>query len=139
MQFQLWSLGGTTTLIGGDGYAVMISGSGADRLIGGSGKGFVDYEEAKAGVTASLTNPSINTGEATGDTYQNLFDLGGSRFSDTLTGDNNNNNFIGGPGDGGGDDTFFGLGGDDTFNTGVGFDTMTGGAGTELYLMTDLI
>jgi len=135
-QFQLWSLGGTTTLVGGDGYCVMISGSGADKMVGGSGRGLVDYEEAKAAVTASLTDPSINTGEAIGDTYSNLFDMAGSRFSDTLTGDNNSNNFLGGPGEGAGNDTFFGLGGNDTFQSGTGADTMTGGAGTDLIVST---
>ena len=131
-QFQLWALGGTTTLIGGDGYCTIISGPGADKMVGGSGKGLVDYEEATGDVTASLTNSSINTGDAKGDTYQNLFDLAGGRYNDTLTGDNNSNNFIGLAGN----DTFFGLAGNDTFDSGLGADTMTGGAGTDLYIST---
>jgi hypothetical protein len=83
--FQLWALGGTNNLFGGNGYATIISGPGADHMVGGSGKGFVDYEVAAAGVTASLQNQAVNTGEAAGDTYSNLFDLGGSATAISCT------------------------------------------------------
>src|SRR5436190_11992815 len=87
--FQLWALGGTNNLFGSTGYATIISGPGADHMFGGSGRGFVDYEVAASGVTASLADQSINTGEAKGDTYSNLFDLGGSAYNDVLYGDAN--------------------------------------------------
>src|SRR5436853_307927 len=83
---------------GGNGYATMISGPGADHMFGGTGKGMVDYETAASAVTASLIDPSINTGEAKGDTYSNLFDLAGSNYDDILYGDNNGNNFLAGAG-----------------------------------------
>ena len=39
--------------LGGTGYATLVSGTGADHMFGGAGGGFVDYETAKSGVTAS--------------------------------------------------------------------------------------
>ena len=57
---------------------------GADYLSGGAGTDRASYAGAAAGVTASLTDPSINTGEAKGDTYNSIENLNGSAFNDTL-------------------------------------------------------
>jgi Ca2+-binding RTX toxin-like protein len=59
---------------------------------------FVSYENAAAGVVASLLSPLKNTGFAAGDTYTSIESLTGSAFNDTLTGDAGNNNLVGGLG-----------------------------------------
>ena len=84
-------------------------GLGADALNGGAGFDFASYQNAAAGVTASLANPAINTGEAAGDTYISIEGLLGSAFNDTLIGDANDNILQGGPGA-------------DALNGGSGFD-----------------
>jgi len=120
---------GNDRLFGGFGYATMIGGPGADQHIGGAGKGLIDYETSLAGLTASLANPSINTNDAQGDTYSNLFDMAGSAFDDTLIGDGNNNNYLG---NGGNDAISLGVG-NDTANGGTGSDTLTGGRDADMF------
>ena len=61
------------------------------------------------GVTASLTNPAINTGDAAGDTYISIEGLIGSNAPDALIGDAGNN-FL--RGQGGADILDGGAGGD---------------------------
>jgi Ca2+-binding RTX toxin-like protein len=98
------------TLNGGNGNDVLIGGSGADILNGTSGIDIASYETALTGVTASLTTPAINTGDALGDTYSNIDNLRGSDFDDILTGDN-------------GDNVLEGRQGGDQMNGGLGLDT----------------
>ncbi|KQS88274.1 MULTISPECIES: calcium-binding protein [unclassified Rhizobium] len=109
-------------LFGGDGDDVLIAeggrrnylngGAGADTLIGGtSGQDYADYSDASSGVTVNLANPSQNTGDASGDTFQSIEIIVGSAFGDFLTGDDKANKLIGGAGA----DVFVGGGGGDTF------------------------
>ena len=58
----------------------------------------VDYWHYGAGITASLADPSINTGNAAGDTYTNITTLIGTNYGDVLYGDTNNNALEGGAG-----------------------------------------
>ena len=88
----------------------LIGGAGADALDGRGGADSAAYATATAGVTASLANSAVNTGDAAGDTYANIENLSGSGFDDTLIGDANNN-FLNG------------RGGADTLDGGAGFDT----------------
>ncbi|WP_375465149.1 M10 family metallopeptidase C-terminal domain-containing protein [uncultured Methylobacterium sp.] len=134
---QLQSQSGDDTIFGGSGYNVLIGGAGADALHGAGTGNLIDYETAGSGLTASMADPSRNTGDAAGDTYINLkgADLAGSPYNDILYGDDGNNNLIGDPDfdtygrfgndtmyGGAGNDTFDGRGGADHFDGGEGFD-----------------
>jgi Ca2+-binding RTX toxin-like protein len=96
-------------LIGDDGNNRLRGREGADSLSGGGGTDFADYRGASEGVTANLANPSVNTGDAAGDTYTSIEGLIGTNFDDVLIGDGGNNNLRGGLGA-------------DTLNGGGGFD-----------------
>ena len=127
---QLWALGGTNNLFGGTSYTTFISGPGADNMVAGSGGGFVDYEVSHSGVTASLLNPAVNTGEAAGDAYSGLHNIGGSGYDDTLIADNSGDNMLGGAGN----NTLIGGNGNDTLNGGPGANTLYGGLGSDFFV-----
>ena len=115
--------GNANTLTGSAGNDVLEGMGGSDVLSGGSGINTASYEHWEgafgAGVVASLTNPSSNTGDAAGDSYSNIQNLRGSNFNDTLTGDNDANTLSGGNGD----DTLEGMGDADFLSGGSGSDT----------------
>ena len=93
-------------------------GEGADELNGGDGIDFASYAHATTDITASLTDSSINTGEAAGDKYLRITGLIGSSYDDLLVGDSNPNTLLGGAGN----DTLEGYGGDDSLDGGDGID-----------------
>ncbi len=97
-------------LYGGADNDVLIGGAGADKLFGGDGEDVASYADATAAITASLADPSKNTGDAAGDAYDGIEDLEGSSGNDQLIGD-------------GGDNTLRGLGGSDALLGGQGDDT----------------
>jgi len=103
-----------------DGTNILEGGLGADALIGGAGRDIASYENAEAGIVASLSNPAGNTGEAAGDTYALIEDIRGSDHGDTLIGDTDANTLLGRDGD----DEIEGLAGADTLNGGAGTDTL---------------
>jgi serralysin len=72
--------------------------AGADVLNGGRGFDFARYKADPTGVTASLADPSVNTGHAAGDTYLSIEGLQGSDFADTLIGNAASNVLVGGRG-----------------------------------------
>ncbi|MGK9230248.1 hypothetical protein KXS07_01035 [Inquilinus limosus] len=120
---RLSGLAGTDTLDGGAGNDQLIGGAGADVLTGGAGADAALYDNASAGVTASLASPSANTGDAAGDTYSGIENLTGSAFADTLTGNAGSNYLVG-------------WGGDDTLNGGGGADVLHGGAGADTFIFS---
>ena len=75
-------------------------------LDGGDGSDTASYAGASSAVTASLLNPSANTGDAAGDTYISVENLAGTNLNDKLTGDAGNN-------------ALYGLGGADHLDGGV--------------------
>jgi len=138
---QLWGLKGNNVLHGAKGYTTFISGPNADTMIGGLGRGMIDYEVDTAGVVASIADPSINQGEARGDTYSNIWDIAGGQGNDILHGDGNQNNMLGLRGD----DVMYGHAGSDTltgdsgsFSQAPGADTLHGGAASDWFVMNDL-
>ncbi|QRM28126.1 calcium-binding protein [Microvirga sp. VF16] len=131
--------------LGGD--DILQGGGGADTLDGGEGFNWASYAGATAGVTASLSYRSLNTGEAAGDVYIGIRGLQGSNHNDVLAGDattlgnalsglGGNDSLLGQAGgdhlDGGdGDDTLSGNGANDILLGGNGSDRLSGGAGAD--------
>ncbi|MES2907340.1 MAG: hypothetical protein V4691_10045, partial [Pseudomonadota bacterium] len=95
----LYGGSGNDQLFGDNNDDVLNGGTGADVLNGGSGTDTADYSTAASGITADLTTPSNNTGDAAGDTYSSIENLTGSAFNDTLHGDSGFNTIDGGDGD----------------------------------------
>jgi Ca2+-binding RTX toxin-like protein len=108
---------GNDTLDGGAGNDTLEGGAGADSLIGGAGTNTASYANSSTGVNASLSTPANNTGDAQGDTYNQIQNLLGSAFNDTLEGDGSNNLLTGGVGD-------------DLLYASLGTDTLDGGTGS---------
>jgi Ca2+-binding RTX toxin-like protein len=119
---------GNDILQGAGGSDNLTGGAGADRLDGGAGFDNAMYDMAAAAVVVNLQTSSQNTGEAAGDTYISIEGVIGSRFNDTLTGDDNGNDVIGMDGN----DTLFGLNGDDDLEGGNGNDQLFGGEGGDI-------
>jgi serralysin len=124
----LFGIGGDDELLGSDGNDRLEGGKGADHLDGGAGIDFATYDEASAGVRASLANPGTNIREAAGDIYVSVEGLGGSRFGDRLEGGAGNDTLLGG----GGSDLLVGGNGDDRLEGGAGSDRLLGGKGLDL-------
>ncbi|MBU2962989.1 hypothetical protein KO516_19570, partial [Citreicella sp. C3M06] len=126
-------------LEGGSGINELDGGEGEDTLIGTGGMSFAAYGSSAGGLTVNLDNPTLNTGDATGDRYTNVTNLVGSNFDDDLTGTNLNNIIRGGEGGDAisgndGDDQLFGEAGSDTITGSDGDDTLAGGAGADVLI-----
>ncbi|HYG29179.1 MAG TPA: Ig-like domain-containing protein [Allosphingosinicella sp.] len=113
--------GGKDVLYGGAGNNVLIGGAGADTLVGGFGTDTASYA-GSAGVKASLTDPSKNTGDAAGDVYFSIENLTGGDGGDDLDGHAGENAIHGGRGS----DYLRGRLGSDTYmwNSGDGSDVI---------------
>ena len=137
----LYGEGGNDHIDAGDGDDRLVGGAGADALFGGAGTDQAYYDNATAGVTASLADSSINTGDAAGDTYDSIEHLVGSRFNDVLIGDAGANLISGWAGNdkvegGAGIDVLFGDGGSDVLVGGADRDTLTGGAESDRFVFS---
>ena len=110
------------TLIGDAGDNILFGLSGGDALDGGSGFDIAAYNrffpDRESPIVASLADPTINAGQAAGDTYISIEGLQGSTFGDTLIGDANANRLIG-------------QAGDDTLEGGAGADVLIGNEGSD--------
>lgn len=128
---------GEDQLVGGSGDDILNGGRGADILDGGAGNDTASYAAAGGfGVLASLEDPASNRRSASGDTYISIENITGSRFSDTLVGDDADNVLIGG---GGAYDQLFGGDGNDFLIPGrVGRALLDGGDGIDTVSFVDM-
>ena len=128
---QLRGNQGEDILFGGIGNDVLAGGAGADVLDGGEGIDRVEYAYGtNAGVTASLADSTLNTGDAAGDIYSGIENISGTSFEDMLFGDAGDNRVDGRRGD----DVLFGGDGRDYLIGGAGDDVLDGGSGDDLML-----
>jgi Ca2+-binding RTX toxin-like protein len=127
------------TLVGNTANDTLVGGAGADSLTGGAGTmDFASYETATSGITASLSNTALNTGDAAGDTYATIEGLWGSDFTDILWGAVGATNYLLG---GKGNDILHGSTGNDTYWVDSQDDVIDeAGSGTDLiYAATSFI
>ncbi len=103
---------GDDVLEGGSGNDWIEGGSGADTISGGVGADTANYIRSDAGVSINLSAGTASGGHATGDQLQEIENLVGSLFDDTLTGD-------------GEDNVFHGTEGADAIDGGAGSDTVS--------------
>jgi Ca2+-binding RTX toxin-like protein len=125
---------GNDVLDGGAGNDTIKGGTGADVIDGGEGIDTADYSDENAGVEADLQADELNSGNASGDTYDSIENLMGSQFDDTLSGDGIDNLLTGQAGN----DTLVGREGDDILRGGEGADALIGGAGVDLADYSDV-
>jgi Ca2+-binding RTX toxin-like protein len=113
---------GNDVLYGGAGNDVLDGGVGDDVLSGGAGTDTASYASAAGGVSAFLTEPQMNRGDALLDSYDGIENLLGGAGADTLGGDDGDNELAGGMGD----DLLLGGRGSDTYvwNIGDGSDSI---------------
>ena len=117
---------GNDWLYGGSGNDVLDGGLDGDWLYGDSGNDTVTYENAGAGVTVSLANAALNSGEAAGDSYFSIENLRGSNHNDILNGTNGNN-------------LIQGLAGDDLIKGYRGWDRLQGGGGDDTFIFASTL
>ncbi|WP_285892591.1 calcium-binding protein [Microvirga terrae] len=120
---------GNDILNGGAGDDLLLGGAGADRLLGGAGFDTVSYEDAAAGITATLAF----SGSWDGDQFDSIEALSGSAFADRLIGHAGSNKLSGQAGN----DSLEGGDGDDTLDGGNGNDVLFGDAGADALLGDD--
>jgi uncharacterized delta-60 repeat protein len=130
---------GTASLTGNTLNNVLYAGAGDNVLNGFSGIDTVSYQYATTSVSVSLaTSAAQSTGGSGSDTLQNIDNLTGSSFHDTLIGDGNANTLNGlalndSLNGGGGNDVLLGGDGTDLLIGGLGKDLLTGGAGNDTF------
>ena len=105
--------------------------------IGGTGTDTVSYANSESPVVVSLLANIGTGGDAQGDTFENIENIIGSQYADTLLGDDEPNTLEGGRGKdalvgSGRNDRLYGGEGDDNLNGGAGDDTLYGGAGDDI-------
>ncbi len=111
--------GNSDALFGGDGNDTLIGGTGAaDSLYGGAGTDVASYAASSAAVNVDLGTGLGSGGHAAGDVLEEIENLIGSTYADTLTGDGGANLIDSGAGN-------------DVMAGGGGADTLIGGSGTD--------
>ncbi|RYD27453.1 MAG: calcium-binding protein, partial [Lysobacteraceae bacterium] len=138
---------GADLLFGLGGNDVLEGGLGTDGIYGGDGTDTASYANAALAVSVNLglQGQAQDTGGDGIDTLTEIENLTGSRFADTLTGDDGVNVILGNAGNdlitalngndtaagGDGDDVIFGNQGNDTLSGDAGNDTLYGGQGDD--------
>ncbi|MFK7862282.1 MAG: beta strand repeat-containing protein [Granulosicoccus sp.] len=109
---------GNNNLQGGEGNDVLRGAAGVDTLDGGAGTAdWADYSQASEQIVVDLgINSALNDGDTSIDVLNNIENVQGSDYNDTIAGDFRSNQLLGGQGD----DTLIGAGGSDTLDGGEG-------------------
>jgi Ca2+-binding RTX toxin-like protein len=123
---------GNDYMLGGLGDDLLVGGDGEDTLYGGDGDDTVSFAGSDAGVIVALPNagilsPTLVGGHAEGDKIQDIENVIGSDYNDTITGNTEANILVGGDGM----DSLLGEGGNDSLVGGDGSDVLIGGAGND--------
>jgi Ca2+-binding RTX toxin-like protein len=128
-------------LIGGAGDDTLIGGAGGDDIVGNEGTDAVSYRTAGSAVTVTLDN-TRNDGEGcpasceNDNLHEDLEDIEGGKFNDSLTGSDGPNHLVGLEGNDtlsgkGGTDNLEGNAGNDELDGATGADAIDGGDGTD--------
>lgn len=142
---------GADSLYGGEGNDTLVGGADGDRLEGGNGTDFASYDTATAAVRIDLVTPSLNLGDALGDSFVTVEGFILTGFADTFSGSNSGELVYGGAANdtlsglggadllsgGAGNDLLYGGDGDDTLIGGVGVDRLEGGVGNDMVSYAD--
>ncbi|MGV0759544.1 calcium-binding protein [Tistrella mobilis] len=105
---------GNDTIIGGAGDDLLAGGAGADTISGGDGNDTINYAPATTGVTVNLETGATSDG----DVFDDIENVRGSAFNDSIYGDVGSNVLSGGDGN----DVLRGRGGADVIDGGAGTD-----------------
>jgi Ca2+-binding RTX toxin-like protein len=124
---------GNNKLFGEAGHDQFIAGEGTDTMDGGIGFDYAIYTNSNEGVNVNLVNGEGISGDAEGDRYVDIEGVVGSKYNDTLTGNDLNNDLNGIDGD----DNLYGQGGNDILNGGDGQNNLYGGEGDDHFYTTD--
>ena len=134
-------LNGIENIVGSDKDDWLAGDENANKLEGGGATDTAIYADSGAGVTITLAEAGFLSekgigGHAADDRLQDIEDLIGSNYDDTLTGNSGINKFYGGDGvdtliGGAGADTLNGDAGDDKIYGGDDRDVLYGGAGDD--------
>jgi Ca2+-binding RTX toxin-like protein len=128
---------GNDFLYGGNGIDLLYGDAGADRFDGGADQDTVTYIESAIGITVDMAIPAGSTGDAAGDTFENVETLRLTNFDDVFfAGSNAASLSFGAVFGGAGDDQIWGrsAGFSDPFlNPGT---SMNGGDGNDIFVLT---
>ena len=130
---------GDNRLNGGRGNDVLDGGEGIDHIDGGEGVDTVSYSTSKEGMSISLLRNTVsgnNINRDMDEVIQNIENVIGSDYADSIWGDNGNNELSGGAGNDrlngyGGTNKLFGEAGDDELWASSGVDQISGGEGMD--------
>ncbi len=126
------------TINGFGGDDIIFGSQGGDTIDGGAGRDTISYTHSATGVTVGLYR-GLGYGGAMGDTYKNIENIRGSKFSDVLVGSHEANVIFGDAGN----DQLHGNGGNDVLDGGSGNDYLKGGNGNDIFVVnrdgTDVI
>ncbi len=130
----IWGGDGDDTLSGNDGDDMLYGGGGTDRYWGGSGIDTASYTSGQW-VVIDLVDETQNGGDASGEYYNSIENIDGSKMNDTVAADHQDNRLRGYDGDDllngrSGSDRLIGGNGNDTLIGGAGADELNGGSGT---------
>ena len=115
------------SLRGASGNDTLIGGIGADSLYGDGGSDWVVYSTSMAGINVTTNTGVQSGGDAQGDYFNDIENVEGTSYNDTIVGNTEVNTLKGM----GGNDSIDGSSGNDTLDGGDGDDTIIGGSGTD--------